>query len=33
MSKCIKDLVPILGEENMIQELPEAMNQVLKSAD
>ncbi len=24
------DLVPILGEENMVQELPELMNQVLE---
>ncbi len=30
MSICIKDLIPIIGEENMIQELPLEYNRVLE---
>ncbi len=30
MSVCIKDQIPIMGEENMIQELPNEYNRVLE---
>ena len=30
MSACIKDLIPIIGEDNMVQELPAAFEKVLE---